>query len=76
MKALGIYPLLNMLDAASEYGQAHFTDVLGWSATEYEVLSGKVRTQLRDRTLQLYQICMYSGPSFRPMGRQAAMHPC
>ena len=54
LKALGAYQLLNMLDAASSYGQAHFTRVLGWSATEYEVLSAKVRTQLKDRSLQLY----------------------
>jgi hypothetical protein len=54
MKTLGAYQLLNMLDAASSYGQAHFTRVLGWSADEYAVLSAKVRNQLKDRTLQLY----------------------
>lgn len=54
MKTLGAYQLLNMLDAASSYGQAHFTRVLGWSANEYEVLSAKVRSQLKDRSLQLY----------------------
>ena len=54
MKTLGAYQLLNMLDAASCYGQAHFTRVLGWSVDEYEVLSAKVREQLKDRTLQLY----------------------
>jgi hypothetical protein len=64
MKALGIYQLLNMLDAASAYGQAHFTDVLGWSATEYEVLSGKVRAQLRDRKLQLYSDLYVFGSFF------------
>lgn len=54
MKTLGAYQLLNMLDAASSYGQAHFTRVLGWSADEYTVLSAKVRDQLKDRSLQLY----------------------
>lgn len=54
MKNLGTYMLLNMLDAASSYGQAHFTRVLGWTAQEYEILSGLVRTQLKDRKTQLY----------------------
>jgi hypothetical protein len=54
MKTLGAYQLLNMLDAASSYGQAHFTRVLGWSAAEYEVLSAKVRAELKDPKLQLY----------------------
>lgn len=54
MKTLGAYQLLNMLDAASAYGQAHFTRVLGWSPAEYEVLSTKCRTKLKDRKLQLY----------------------
>lgn len=54
MKTLGAYQLLNMLDAASSYGQAHFTRILGWSAAEYEVLSAKVRAELKDPKLQLY----------------------
>ena len=54
MKMVGAYQLLNMLDAASSYGQAHFTRVLGWSPQEYAVLNAKVRTQLKDRNLQLY----------------------
>jgi hypothetical protein len=54
MKAVGAYQLMNMLDAASSYGQAHFTRVLGWSREEYAVLNAKVRTQLKDRSLQLY----------------------
>lgn len=54
MKTLGAYQLLNMMDAASSYGQAHFTRVLGWTAEEYEVLSTKVRTELQDPKLQLY----------------------
>lgn len=54
MKMLGAYQLMNMLDAASSYGQAHFTRVLGWSPIEYEVLSANVRTNLKDPKLQLY----------------------
>lgn len=54
MKTIGAYQLLNMLDTASSYGQAHFTRVLGWSPAEYAVLNAKVRTQLQDRGLQLY----------------------
>jgi hypothetical protein len=54
MKILGTYQLMNMLEAASAYGQAHFTRVLGWSAAEYEVLSANVRTSLKDSKLQLY----------------------
>ncbi|KIM96259.1 hypothetical protein OIDMADRAFT_20703, partial [Oidiodendron maius Zn] len=38
--------LLNMLDTASSYGQAHFTRVLGRSPQEYSVLNKKVRLQL------------------------------
>jgi hypothetical protein len=54
MKTLGAYQLLNMLEAASAYGQAHFTRVLGWSAAEYDVLSASVRQTLKDPKLQLY----------------------
>lgn len=54
MKTLGAYQLLNMLEAASAYGQAHFTRVLGWSAAEYDVLSASVRHTLKDPKLQLY----------------------
>ena len=54
MKTIGAYQLLNMLDAASSYGQAHFTRVLGWSPDEYAVLNAKVRTQLKDRSVQHY----------------------
>ena len=54
LKTIGAYQLLNMLDAASSYGQAHFTRVLGWSPEEYAVLNAKVRAQLKDRSLQLY----------------------
>jgi hypothetical protein len=54
MKTIGSYQVLNMLDAASSYGQAHFTRVLRWSPEEYAVLSAKVRTQLKDRGLQLF----------------------
>jgi hypothetical protein len=54
MKTLGAFQLMNMLDAAQSYGQAHFTRVLGWAPEEYEVLSGYVRTQLKDRKTQLY----------------------
>lgn len=46
--------LLNMLDTASSYGQAHFTRVLGRSPQEYSVLNKKVRLQLKDRSLRLY----------------------
>jgi hypothetical protein len=54
MKTIGAYQLLNMLEAASSYGQAHFTRVLGWSPEEYAVLNAKVKGQLKDRSLQLY----------------------
>ncbi len=54
MKTIGSYQVLNMLDAASSYGQAHFTRVLGWSPEEYALLNAKVRTQLKDRGLQLF----------------------
>ncbi|KAE9369972.1 TAM domain methyltransferase [Stipitochalara longipes BDJ] len=54
LKTIGAYQLLNMLDAASSYGQAHFTRVLGWSPEEYAVLNAKVRTQLKDRSVQHY----------------------
>jgi hypothetical protein len=54
MKTIGSYQVLNMLDSASIYGQAHFTRVLGWSPEEYAVLNAKVRTQLKDRGLQLF----------------------
>lgn len=53
-KAIGAYQMMNMLDAASSYGQAHFTRVLGWTVEEYTVLNAKVKTQLKDRGLQLY----------------------
>jgi hypothetical protein len=56
LKTMGAYQMVNMLDAASSYGQAHFTRVLGWSAEEYAVLNAKVRTQLKDRSLQLYSV--------------------
>jgi hypothetical protein len=63
MKILGAYHLLNMLDAASSYGQAHFTRVLGWSAEEYAVLNAKVRSQMKDRNLQLYSnLYVFSQP--------------
>ena len=65
MKTLGAYQLLNMLDAASSYGQAHFTRVLGWSAEEYAVLSANVRDQLKDRTLQLYSDLYVLAPASR-----------
>ena len=70
MKTLGAYQLLNMLDAASSYGQAHFTRVLGWSADEYAVLSAKVRTQLKDRTLQLYSDLYVLPPALDSRGEQ------
>jgi hypothetical protein len=54
MKTIGSYQVLNMLDAASSYGQAHFTRVLDRTPEEYAVLSAKVRTQLKDRGLQLF----------------------
>jgi hypothetical protein len=54
MKTIGAYRLLNFLDAASSYGQAYFTRVLGWSPEEYAVLNAKIRTQLKDRSTQLY----------------------
>jgi hypothetical protein len=54
LKTLGAYQLMNMLDATSSYGAAHFTRVLGWSIEEYAVLSAKVKSQLRDKRLQLY----------------------
>lgn len=56
MKTMGAYQMMNMVDAASSYGQAHFTRVLGWLPEEYAVLNAKVRTQLKDRNLQLYSI--------------------
>jgi hypothetical protein len=54
MKTLGTFQLMNMLDAAQSYGQAHFTRVLEWSPEEYEVLCGHVRAQLKARKTQLY----------------------
>jgi hypothetical protein len=53
LKIIGAYQLMNMLDATTSYGQAHFTRVLGWTPLEYEVFSAKVRNQLQDRSLQL-----------------------
>jgi hypothetical protein len=53
-KTLGAYQLLNMLDAASVYGQAHFIRVLGWSPAEYDAMSTITRVELRDPKLQLY----------------------
>lgn len=37
-----------MLDAASAYGQAHFTRVLDWSPEEFQVLSAGVRKELKN----------------------------
>jgi Methyltransferase domain len=73
MKTLGAYQLLNMLDAASSYGQAHFTRVLGWSADEYAVLSAKVRNQLKDRTLQLYSDLYVFAPALDSRGEQGVI---
>jgi hypothetical protein len=61
-KLIGAYQQLNMLDAASSWGQAHFTRVLGWSSEEYAVLNANVRTQLKDQSLQLYSL-LYVFPS-------------
>lgn len=73
LKTLGAYQLLNMLDAASSYGQAHFTRVLGWSAEEYAVLNAKVRNQLKDRTLQLYSDLYVLAPALDSRGEQGAL---
>ncbi|KAF8858394.1 TAM domain methyltransferase [Acephala macrosclerotiorum] len=54
MKKIGLYQQQNMLDASSSYGQAHFTRVLGWSVEEYNILSAKVRKELKDGSLRLY----------------------
>lgn len=54
MKTLGAYQLLNLLDATSSYGQAHFTRVLGWSVSEYEVLGARIRTQLKQTRFEFY----------------------
>jgi len=54
LKEIGLYQQQNMLDAASSYGQAHFTRVLGWSADEYAVFSATVRNELRNSKLHLY----------------------
>lgn len=73
VKTLGEYQLLNMLDAASSYGQAHFTRVLGWSAAEYAVLSAKVRNQLKDRTLQLYSDLYVFAPALDSRGEEGVI---
>lgn len=43
-----------MLDASSSYGQAHFTRVLGWSKTEFDVMSSMVRRELKDMRYHSY----------------------
>ena len=43
-----------MLDGSSSYGAAHFTRVLGWTSEEFEMLSVSVKSELKDRTLQVY----------------------
>jgi hypothetical protein len=70
LKTLGAYQLLNMLDVASSYGQAHFTRVLGWSADEYEVLSANARTQLKDRGLQLYSDMYVFAPALERWSKE------
>jgi len=47
-KEIGLYQQHNMLDAASSYGQAHFTRVLGWTPEEFQVLSAGVRKELKN----------------------------
>ena len=73
MKALGAYQPLNILDADSSYGQVHFTRVLGWSANEYEVLNVKLRTQLKDRSLQLYPDMYVFTPALERWSRSATV---
>lgn len=70
MKMLGSFQLLNMLDATSAYGQAHFTRVLGWSASEYEVLSANARTQLKNPKLQLYSDMYVLVPVLELLGKR------
>jgi len=53
-KEIGLYQQQNMLDGSSSYGAAHFTRVLGWTSEEFEMLSASVKSELKDRTLQVY----------------------
>ncbi|RDL39240.1 S-adenosyl-L-methionine-dependent methyltransferase [Venustampulla echinocandica] len=53
-KEIGVYQQQNMIDASSSYGQAHFTRVLGWTKEEYDVLSARVRNELKSSKYHLY----------------------
>ncbi|TVY81903.1 Secondary metabolism regulator [Lachnellula suecica] len=53
-KEIGAYQQHNMLEAASAYGQAHFTRVLGWSPDEFLVLSAEVRKELKNLKYHLF----------------------
>ncbi|KAF2136203.1 uncharacterized protein K452DRAFT_292578 [Aplosporella prunicola CBS 121167] len=53
-KLAGMYQREQMIEAASAYGTAHFTRVLGWSLQEYQVLSSRVRKEMRNEDLRLW----------------------
>ncbi|KAF4308157.1 S-adenosyl-L-methionine-dependent methyltransferase-17 [Botryosphaeria dothidea] len=53
-KVVGIYRREHMMEAATSYGIAHFTRVLGWKPEEYQVLASRVRKEMRDESLKLW----------------------
>jgi hypothetical protein len=56
LKEIGKYQVPQLIEGVRSYTPALFSRVLGWSREDIEVFCAAVGNEIKDRSLQLYQL--------------------